>query len=203
MNKHTITLSTLDLAITYSVKDSSPRGCHTVPGTALTVGDKVLIDNYFHEIVPEETVEGITEEIIEYLGNNLDLLCDCVEELDSYNGYLGDDRYYSMDELNEIYSDTEPIELLYRAFYGHDEDNFTVDSSGNRSYAEFNPNREYFYFNGYGNLISSDYKDYTGHLDRYLIEDMMENRYYIDTIDNDPELCDMFDRLEKAIDKEV
>lgn len=208
MSKHSITLSALDLSISYSVKDDSPRGYHTVPGTELKPGDKIVINNYFHEIIeeptPEEiTPEEITNQIIEFFNDNLDLLCDCVEELDSYNGFLGDDRYYSMDELNEIYSNTEPIKLLYRVFYGHDDDNFTVDSSGDRSYAEFNPNRDYFYYNGYGNLVSSNYKDYTGHLDRYLIDDLSENRCYIDTIDNDPDLCELFDRLEQAAEKEV
>ena len=53
--KRTITLSQLDLTITYSLKDNSPRGCHTVPGHSLKVGDKVVIDNYFTEIVEPET----------------------------------------------------------------------------------------------------------------------------------------------------
>ena len=51
--KRTITLSQLDLTITYSVKDNSPRGCHTVPGSFLQIGDKIVIDNYFHEIIEE------------------------------------------------------------------------------------------------------------------------------------------------------
>lgn len=57
MTKHTITLSQLDLTITYSVKDSSPRGCHTVSGAELQIGDKIVIDNYFHEIIEEPTAE--------------------------------------------------------------------------------------------------------------------------------------------------
>ena len=60
MTKHTITLSALDLSITYSVKDNSPRGCHTVPGPMLKVGDKIIIDNYFHEII-EEPAQSVAE----------------------------------------------------------------------------------------------------------------------------------------------
>lgn len=111
-----------------------------------------------------------------------------MEELDSYNGYLGDHRYYNMDDLNEFYRETEPLEILYRVYYGRDDD----------TRGEFNPNREYFYYSGYGNLISSDYKDYTALLDRWAIEAMSENRQYIDTIENDNELNALFDELEEG-----
>lgn len=138
-----------------------------------------------------------TEKIIKYFEENEELFNRCMEELDSYNGYLGDSRYYEMEYLNEFYSNTEPIELLQRAYYGRDDDTYTTDSSGNKTYGEFNPNRDYFYYNGYGNLVSSDYKDYTGYLDSYAIEAMSENRYYIDSIEDDDELAALFDELEE------
>lgn len=144
------------------------------------------------------TAEKIMEEIIAYFDEHEDTYNSAAEELDAYNGYLGDDRYYSMDELNEFYSGTEPSEILMRAFYGYDEETWTTDASGNREYGAFNPNREYFRYNGYGNLVSADYKDYTGLLDHYIIESMLENRSYIDTIDDDTELSKLFDELENA-----
>ena len=125
-----------------------------------------------------------------------------MEELDGYNGYLGDNRYYSMDELDEFYRDSDPLEILRRAYYGRDDDTWTTDSSGNKTYEEFNPNRDYFYYNGYGNLVSSDYKDYSAHLDHYAIEAMNENRSYIDSIDNDEELTALFDELEQDENEE-
>ena len=136
------------------------------------------------------------EKIIAYFEENTDIFNDCIEELDSYNGYLGDNRYYSMDELDDFYSTTKPLEILRRAFYGHDEDTYHTDSYGNREYGEFNPNREYFAFNGYGNLVSSDYRDYSEYIDRYAVEEMAENRHYIDTIDDNEELAELFDELE-------
>lgn len=51
--KHTITLSALNPDITYSVKDNSVRGCHTAHFDDLVIGDKIVIDDYFHEIIPE------------------------------------------------------------------------------------------------------------------------------------------------------
>lgn len=141
--------------------------------------------------------EQTIRKIIEYFTENDEIFTRCIEELDSYNGYLNDDRYYEMEMLSEFYNGTDPIELLQRAYYGRDDDTWTTDSNGNKTYGEFNPNREYFYYNGYGNLVSSDYKDYSAHLDKYAIESMSENRAYIDTIQWDDDLAALFDELEE------
>ena len=141
--------------------------------------------------------EQTIKEIISYFEENEEIFNACIEELDSYNGYLGDDRYYSMDELDELYHGTEPLEILRRAYYGRDDDTWTTDASGDKTYGEFNPNREYFYYNGYGNLVSSNYKDYSTHLDQYAIESMSENRLEIDTIIDNEELTALFDELEE------
>lgn len=148
------------------------------------------------------TAEEITAAIIEYFEENGDIFTDCIEELDSYNGYLGDSRYYSMDELDEFYNGVEPSEILRRAYYGRDDDTWMTDSNGDKTYGEFNPNRKYFYYNGYGNLVSSDYKDYSALLDNWAIEAMSENRCYIDGIDESEELTALFDELEAAAAEE-
>ena len=155
-----------------------------------------------NETTKTRTPEEITADIIAYFENNEDVFNDCMEELDNYNGYLSDDRYYSMDELDEFYNGVEPSEILRRAFYGYDSETYTTDSSGNREYGAFNPNRDYFTYNGYGNLVSADYKNYSDKLDHYAVEDMSENRHYIDSIDNDEELTALFDELEAATEEE-
>lgn len=58
MKKHVITLSQINPAYTYSVKDDSPRGCHTALYDDLKIGDKIVIDNYFHEIIEETPTES-------------------------------------------------------------------------------------------------------------------------------------------------
>ena len=141
------------------------------------------------------------EKIIEYFENNEETFNNCIEELDSYNGYLNDDRYYKMEMLNDIYHGSDPLEILERAYYGRDDDTWHTDAHGNKIYGEFNPNREYFYYNGYGNLVSSNYKDYSAHLDHYVIESMSENRPYIDSIEDNDELSALFDELE--LDEEI
>ena len=151
-----------------------------------------------NETTKTRTPEEITADIIAYFEENNDIFADCIEELDNYNGYLRDDRYYSMDELDEFYNGVEPSEILRRAFYGYDSETYTTDSSGNREYGAFNPNRDYFTYNGYGNLVSSDYKDYSDKLDHYAVEEMSENRHYIESIESDGDLAALFDELEEA-----
>ena len=142
-------------------------------------------------------------DIIAFFEEHEDIYNDCIEELDSYNGYLGDDRYYYMEDLDVIYHDTDPTEILTRAYCGYDEDTWHTDSSGDKVYGEFCPLRDYFKFNGYGNLVSTDYRDYSDLLDRYFIEESADNRRWIDTIDNDPELAALFDALDEDDDEEA
>ena len=124
----------------------------------------------------------INEKLKELFEQDEELFNNTIEELDRYNGYLNDSRYYSIDELNEIFNGSEPIEILQRAFFGRDDDNWHTDEHGQKHHGEFNPNREYFYFNGYGNLVSSDYKDYSCFLDNYFIDSLLKNyeSIYID-----------------------
>lgn len=129
----------------------------------------------------------IIEKIITYFEDNNDIFTACIEELDSYNGYLNDDRYYPMEEFDELHAHYQPLELAQRIFFG-----------------DFNPNHDYFRYNGYGNLVSSDWIDYSDHLDRRAVESMAENRYWIDSIDSDDTLKELFNALENTTDaKEV
>ena len=148
------------------------------------------------------TKEMIIDDIITYFEKNEDVFNDCIEELDGYNGYLGDDRYYSMYELDEFYRDTEPTELLQSVYFGYDEDDVITNQWGEEHRKEFNPMKDYFRYNGYGNLVSTNYKDYSDHLDNYAIEAMNENRCYIYSIDNNEELTPLFDELEEVNENE-
>lgn len=136
--------------------------------------------------------------IIDYFKENEDVFNDCIEDLDSYNGYLGDDRIYSMDELDELYNGQEPTEILRRAFYGYDAETWHTDSHGEKEYGPFCPNRDYFTFNGYGNFVSMDYKDYSDKLDEWTVEAMAENRGNLYYIDNNSDLSELFDELDAA-----
>ena len=146
--------------------------------------------------------EEIIKSIEEYFKENEEVFNDCIEDLDSWDGYLGDDRYYSMDELDELYNGVEASEILRRAFYGHDAETLHTDSHGEKEYGPFNPNRDYFSYNGYGNLVSSDYKDYSAHLDDYCIEHMDTYRAHLWTIEHNSELSELFDKLDNCEEQE-
>lgn len=111
-----------------------------------------------------------------------------------HNGYNEanrryDDDIYSMDLFDEIYANYEPSEVATRVFYGHDEWN---DESS------FNPNREWFYLNGYGNPVSIDYVGYNEYADKFMcpLVDVAGIIDYIieteDALDND-EIQDLLD----------
>lgn len=131
----------------------------------------------------------IIREIIEIFKTDNDLFVETIEELDGYNGYLGDDRYYDMELLPELLYGEDIFYILNRAYFGEDADSWDEFSS-------FNPNREFFKFNGYGNLVSTNYKDYSVFLDEYFIEELKNNRDSIYAIDDNPKLKVLFDYLE-------
>lgn len=149
------------------------------------------------------TSQEIKAKIKEYFEENPDVFSDAIEELDSYNGCLGDDRIEPMDMLDEIYCETEPSEVLRRAFYGYDAETWSLDSDGDKRYGAFNPNREYFYFNGYGNLVSTDTRDYSDRLDDNIIEEFYERRPDIWTIDGgNSEITELYGQYGEALEIE-
>ena len=135
---------------------------------------------------------------IDYFSENEHEFNDCIEELDGYNGYLGDNRFYCMDEMDDLFSNETPTWILYRAFYGYDAESWTTDSCGNRIYSEFNPNREYFTFNGYGNFISANYKDYSEYLDDNFIESLFEDMNSLCNSTIPCEIAEIYQAYEEA-----
>lgn len=144
------------------------------------------------------TRQEAIENIIAYLEEHTETANRVIEDLDSWNGYLGDDRFYSMEDLNEFMTGLDPIDIIQRAFYGHDGETWTENKYGEKEYGPFNPNRDYFMFNGYGNLVSYDYIDYSDKIDKWLVEELEENRSHVDSIDDYIELSILFDDLEEA-----
>lgn len=141
--------------------------------------------------------KNAVDSILDYFNQHESVFNDAIEELDNYNGYLGDDRYYSMDELDDIFASQHATDILYRAFYGYDAETWHTDAHGEKEYGPFNPNRDYFCSNGYGNLVSADYKDYSDRIDEYAIMEMLEHRYQIHAINDNAELSALFDAIEE------
>ena len=142
------------------------------------------------------TFTEMLEQAQSYFEDNEEEFIRIIEELDSWNGYLGDDRYYSMDELYDFYSvnNREVFDnLLNRIYYGHDADNWHTDSHGEKEYGEFCPNREYFTYNGYGNLVSTDYKDYSSYLTKSFVEAVYDNQSHLTIPEELQEIFDEYD----------
>ena len=183
----TIALDTIKAmnADTFSLQDNSPRGVKTVTAEEIKPGDRVVIDNHFYEVVaaPEQeqaeqqdttAIDGedapgrdVLGEVREYLDT-----LDDGEKVNTWNDYTDaanspDDRIYSMDEFDEIFSNTKPWEIARACFYSR----------------RFNPSDSWFWFNGYGNVESADY--ISDHDDRSPI-DLDEVAEYI--VSNDDEL---------------
>lgn len=136
--------------------------------------------------------------LMELFENDEQLFNSTIEELDSYNGYLGDNRYYEMEMLSEFYHGTDPIELLNRAYFGYDADNWHTDGHGNKEHAAFNPNREYFTYNGYGNLVSTNYKDYSAFLDGHFINEIIEK---YESLYLEPEVLEIIEANREEIEE--
>lgn len=100
---------------------------------------------------------------------------DSVLMVNEYCDYINDQEgyIYSMDELNEMFSDVWGA--LRSAFYGG-RHGFPSDG--------FNPNDDYFTFNGYGNLVSIPYPlDYL----EEMLEEMVESGIFDSLIESGDE----------------
>lgn len=78
------------------------------------------------------------------------------EKIGLWNEYCNragreDDRIMFMEDLPELFDASHArglFSLLNRFYFGHDE---------NDEHSSANPNRAYFYFNGYGNIVTTNY----------------------------------------------
>ena len=70
-------------------------------------------------------------------------LVELLQHMNSYDGCFDDSVYYDMDDFDEFLSSRTPMEIARMIFFGDD----------------FNPNHDFFRFNGYGNLESANWYD--------------------------------------------
>ena len=95
----------------------------------------------------EEFISYIENRMTEYWKAHNDSFSRVCEELNSWDGFLGDDRIYSMDEFDDLLDDRKPSEVLQ-----------VVDT------ANFDYSDDYFYYNIYG-IRSTNEKDYYDYVD--------------------------------------
>ena len=141
-------------------------------------------------------MKTLVEELMNYYQQNEDDFNNDIEELDSWNGILGDERIAPMEELDEIYHEQDVTEMMRRAYYGYDDDSWH-EENGEKVYGPFCPNREYFYFNGYGNLVSTDFKDYSDFLNEDTIQDIIDHEGNLSLSDGAQEIIDNYEEQEE------
>ncbi len=106
----------------------------------------------------EERRNYIYDVMLGMIRTDSDLLVEVCEELDSYNGFLGDDRCWYMSDIDDILYGKKPSEII---------DMITGD---------FDSSCDYFYFSIYGLESCDDKADH--YLDNFSDEDILDN--YLD-----------------------
>lgn len=112
---------------------------------------------------------------------NKEEIKEILEDLDNYellriwNEFANYDTVFTSEEFDEICSGMTPTEIAMKSFYG-----------------DFNPNHDFWTFNGYENFKSSDYLTDLIYLDD-LADDICDN---YNTYDSD-ELEEYFESLEE------
>lgn len=85
--------------------------------------------------------------------NDVSIGIGLVNDVNSWDLSLEHLQVFSMDEFNEIMEGYDPLEIANRIYFG-----------------DFNPNHEYFRFNGYANLESLDEYDLKDEIINYSSE---------------------------------
>jgi hypothetical protein len=103
----------------------------------------------------EERKQYIYKAMLEMIQADSDLVVEICDELDSWNGFLGDDRCYNMCDIDDLLYGKKPSEII---------DMITKD---------FDSSCEWFYFSIYGLESCDDKADF--YLDTYSHEDILDN----------------------------
>lgn len=141
---------------------------------------RTLLSNQIMEIL-----KGMDDSELVYVWN---------EYCERVNNY--DDRIESIDLLEDMFSGDCIINILNRAYFGNDQ--FNENSS-------FNPNRDWFTFNGYGNLVSLECIGWNEYAQEFMYSGFDEDAvvdYIIDNMDSleNDEISELLDDYENGIE---
>ena len=94
------------------------------------------------------------------LRSDMHLTMNIVSQLNGLNGSFETYTLYNMDDFDTIMEGYTPTEVVQRTFFG-----------------DFNPNGDYFFFNGYANLESIYEWEMEGHFEP-IIDEIVDNTLY-------------------------
>lgn len=111
-----------------------------------------------------------------------------IESVDEWNDLLDGEHRLPMECLADWYPHTTDgtNDLIQALYYGHDDE----------SEGQFDPNKRYFFLDGYGNIVSTDFKDYEYELDDIALCDDLDRA---DELIVYPELKALFEELAEAL----
>ena len=114
----------------------------------------------------DERRQYVYDKAIDILEEDEDAFDEACEELDSWNGFLGDSRCYSMDMIDEFFE--KPSDLL-------------------ENMSDFDYSDEYFYFTAYGVSTTDDKHDlYSGDFSAEdVLDELVDNYGHVDIREND------------------
>ncbi len=131
----------------------------------------------------EERKQYIYNAMLDMIQADSDLTAEICDELDSWNGFLGDDRCYCMSDIDDLLYGKKPSEII---------DLVTKD---------FDSSCEWFYFSIYG-LESCDdradfYLDYYSHEE--ILDEYLDNYSHCDLSNTDlEELAEIYDGYDEG-----
>ena len=126
------------------------------------------------------TREQAIKSYVEHL--SVSELADLLQHMASYDGSFEDAIYYDMDEFDDFMSNYTPMEIAQMIYFG-----------------EFNPNDDYFRFDGCGDLESLDWQELSAEAED-LVDDIFD--HLVNNYDGDtpwPDLDYMVDADDDAI----
>ena len=108
----------------------------------------------------QDFINYIENRMTDYWKTHNESFSGVCEELDSWDGFLGNDRLYSMDEIDELLYGKKPSEVLQMV----DTDNF-------------NHNDDFFYYDADDRICSTDEKEYFNDFDYSEVFDKLIDDY--------------------------
>ena len=126
----------------------------------------------------QDFINYIENRMIDYWKSHNDSFSRVCEKLDSYDGFLDDNRCYPMDELDDLLCGKKPSEVLQMV----DTDNF-------------NYNDDYFYYDIHG-IRSTDEKEYFNDVDYSEVFERLTDNYQIFNYRYGNDYCILFNDVD-------
>jgi hypothetical protein len=130
----------------------------------------------------EERKQYIYNAMLDMIQADSDLTAEICDELDSWNGFLGDDRCYCMSDIDDLLYGKKPSEII---------DMITAD---------FDSSCEWFYFSIYGLESCDDRADFylDCHSHEEILDEYLDYYSHCDLSNTDlEELADIYDSYDE------